>query len=329
MSSGGGTFAYPFDSGYLSVEFFFLLGGILLAQSADRKQGLSLREKSDVSIAYFFQRYKRLYPHYFFTILCVAAVRILLVQNLTLENWLRKGISEILMFQSAGTGKQLSFVFWFSSAMVMASFCVYFLRLWNPGVCNVLFPIASLGIYSAILQKHESFNVTFSYTFLFSDGFWRGLAGIMAGCLCYEVIRYLKRFDFSGRKKLFTALEVFLLAVILEMLYQPRYREKNYILLVLFALFLITVFSQTSYLTQLLNNRVSQYLGKISYAVYLNQIVVYTVIFSCFPAGEDTSMLKAAVVYLAIVVCLSAITTWVVDRLTAAMVRFVGRSAAN
>lgn len=309
------TLGFPFDSGYIAVEFFFLLSGIFLAQSAQRKQDLSLREKADASIGYFFQRYRRLYPHYLFTILCMAVIRIFVIKNLTVGKWLSTGISEILMIQSAGTGKQLSFVFWFSSAMIMASFLCYFLRVWNASVCNIFFPFVSVGIYSSLLQKYASFNVTFSFSFLFSDGFWRALAGIMLGCMCYEVIRYLKKYDLTGRKKLFTVIEILLLSTILVLLYLPRYREKNYTLLLLFAAFLVIIFSQTSYLTDLLNNRFSQYLGKISYAVYLNQIPAYTVIFSRFPADENTSMLWATVIYLAIVICLSVFTTWLMDKL--------------
>ena len=245
----------------------------------------------------------------------MAAIRILVIHNLTIGYWLKKGVIEILMFQSAGTGKLLSFVFWFASAMAMASFFVYFLRLWNAAVCNAIFPVVALGIYSAFLQKYGTFNVNFTYNFLFSDGFWRALAGIMTGCLCYEVIRYLKRFDLSGKKLLFSVIEALLLVVILFALCKTRYREKNYTVTLLLGVFLILLFSQTSHLSDLLNNGVSRYLGKISYAIYLNQVLVYTVFFGRFSVIVRTYPRKATLVYLVCVVVLSVITTWVVDKL--------------
>ena len=60
--SDGRAAGFPFDSGYLVVEFFFMLSGIFLAHSAERKQTLTLKEKAEASIQYFFQRYTRLYP---------------------------------------------------------------------------------------------------------------------------------------------------------------------------------------------------------------------------------------------------------------------------
>lgn len=305
----------PFDSGYLSVEFFFLLSGFLLARSAEKKNSLSILQKADASICYLRNRYKRLYPHYLFTVFCMAVIRILGIQNLSVGNWLKKGISEILMLQCIGTGKVLSFVLWFSSATVLASFFIYFLCLWNANVCKILFPFISAAIYSSILQHYDSFNVTFSYRFLFSDGFWRAVAGIMMGCICYEATKFIGNCNIKSRKKLFTVMECLLLTIILIMLYQPHYREKNYTLLLLFAAFIIIIFSQKSYLSDLLDNRLSQYLGKISYAIYLNQIVVYTVFFAYFPADENTSMFWSTIIYLAIVIFLSVITTWLIEKI--------------
>lgn len=215
------------------------------------------------------------------------------------------------MLQSAGTGNLLSLVLWFPSAVLLASFCLYALRTWSKRFCQVVFPIAAVGIFSALIQANGSINVTFSYHFLFSDGFWRALAGMMFGCTCYDIIVWLKKFNFAGKKLMFTLVEIVLLAAMGTILYLPRYWEC--LAMVLFSGFIILILSQTSYLSELLNNRVSQYLGKISYAVYLNQIVVYLTIFKFFPAGEGTSFAKVSLVYLAIVICLAIVTTALVD----------------
>lgn len=219
------------------------------------------------------------------------------------------------MLQCIGTGKVLSCVLWFSSATVLASFFVYFLRLWNTSVCKILFPFISAAIYSSLLQQYDSFNVTFSYRFLFSDGLWRAMAGIMVGCICYEVIKFYKKYNLKYWKKKFTVIECLLLSIILILLYQPQYREKNYILLLLFVVFIIIICSQTSFLSDILNNRLSQYLRKISYAIYLNQIAVYLVIFTYFPADGNTSMFCSIIIFLVIVICLSVITTWLIEKI--------------
>ena len=296
---------YPFDSGYLGVEFFLLLSGVFLAQAAEKNSEISSGG------AYFLQRYKRLYPQYLITVLCLAVLRIFVIGNLTFEKWLREGVAEILMFQSVGTGNLLSLVLWYPSAILLASFCLYSLRTWNKKFCQIVFPIAAFGIFSALIQANGSINVTFSYHYLFSDGLWRALAGMMFGCICYDIIVWFRNFNFAGKKLMFTLIELVLLAAMGTILYLPRYWES--LAMVLFAVFIVLILSQTSYLSDLLNNRVSRYLGKISYAVYLNQIVVYLTIFKFFPAVEGTSFAKVSLIYLAIVICLAVVTTFLID----------------
>ena len=319
----------PFDSGYLAVEFFFILSGFFLAKSAERKRGSSVKENADQSLSFLIKRYKRLYPHYLFTVLCIAIVRIFVVGNLTVKAWLRKGISEILMLQSFGTGQVLSVVLWFSSAMVIASLIVYFVRLLNPALSTVSFPLISVAIYSYFLQTYKTIGATFSYSHLFSDGVWRAVAGIMIGCVCYDIVQWLKKYDFSRHKLLFTFAEALLVITIFTLLYRPAYREKNYILILLYILFVIILFSQKSYISGILDTRFSAFLGKISYAIYLNQIIVYMIFFNRFPADENTSMLKSTFLYLVIVIVLSVITTCLIDTIENILHRCACRGKSN
>ena len=46
-------------------------------------------------------------------------------------------------------------------------------------------------------------------------------------------------------------------------------------------------FSQTTWLERFLNNRVSAFLGRMSLAVYLNQVIMFNVYFAVFDVQED------------------------------------------
>ena len=132
---------YPFDSGYLGVEFFLLLSGVFLAQAAEKNSEISSGG------AYFLQRYKRLYPQYLITVLCLAVLRIFVIGNLTFEKWLREGVAEILMFQSVGTGNLLSLVLWYPVQFFWHHFACIPCEPGTRSFARLCFPLRHLAFF--------------------------------------------------------------------------------------------------------------------------------------------------------------------------------------
>lgn len=316
----------PFVSGYLVVEFFLMLSGFFLAQSAYRgreSNGTKLRRLGADCVRYAAGRYKRLFPHYLFAVLCLAAVRILILENMTVERWLSEGLTEIFMLQSVGDTYTLSVVLWFSSALFLASVFVYTLaRLLGPSCVRMVFPFLTIVIWWWLISNNDSLDVTFSRHLLVSDGFWRAAAGLMAGCICFEVVQWtgasLKGLEAKWWKVLFSAIEFGTVILLAMILYTPGDTVRECAAIAGFMLLVVLVMSKEGSSFGLLNNRGSGYLGKISYAMYFNHISCYMLIFKFFPATQSRPFVAVAFVYLVAVIALSMVTTWLINVITSA-----------
>lgn len=317
----------PFHSGNLAVELFLLLSGYFLARSTRMQEGRTLEDILSGNLKYMKSRFFRLYPHYLLAVLCVGFVQVFVMNTLGLKPWIKNGYMELLMLQSISGADCLSPVLWFPSALFTASFVVHFLMLWKPRLCTrFLFPIAAPAIVASLIDANGVIFATQPYHFLFSSGFWRALAEIMLGCVCYDIVQSNKK-ERTGKAGgvLCALLELGLLLVLCYLFYTPQFRSKSTLVLLLSMAFLILVFSQESCLSRLLNNKASAYLGKISYAVYLNQIV-FTVIgnrFFPFPDGTPVWLVVAAC--MAANVLLSMLTTWMVEKVSLRLEKGTGR----
>ncbi len=319
----------PFAGGYLAVEFFLMLSGYFLAKNAfEKAEKGGLRRAAGDSFSYILGRAARLYPHYLFSVLCLAALRILAFGNMTVERWLGEGLGELFMLQTVADRYTLSVVLWFPSALFLACVPVYILARLGRRIAYIAFPVLSVGILGWLMHTNGKLDLTFSHHFLFSDGFWRAAAGLMLGGLCFGAVQLmegkLKERKTTGAIKIMsTIIEPVLLAVLTVILYSPPALYRDCAAVVLFALFIVLVMSGTSCFASLLDNPVSGYLGKISYAMYFNEIIFYLAIFKYYPAGSGVSFAGMTAIYLVLVILASMLTTLLTEPLSKGLSKLI------
>ncbi len=310
----------PFISGNLAVEFFFILSGFFLAANARKthtSQNGGIEAALTDNIVYTKQRFIRLYPHYLLSVLLYASVRLFVFRNMKLGNWLQSGITELLMLQSVDQSSYLTSIFWFPSALLVSSFIVSFLMRWKPDLCTrFLFPLSAMAILSVLMNTNGGIYSTKTYHLVFSDALWRAIAGVMIGCICHDIVQNLPKSKQENKHPvLFSLLEISLLTAAVLLMYHPQFPHKGYLMILLFSTFIIIVFCQQSTLSRILNTKFSAYLGKISYAIYLNHVIVHSIINKYYPYTTVQEFFSAALVCIVITIVLSMLTTCIIDKI--------------
>ena len=115
-----------FRMGNLSVEFFFVVSGYLMASSVYRV--ISSGQKSDVSIgeetcSYLFRKVRSIYPYYALAFSYIAVVVLLIDRDIS---YILKCLPSLIFLQRTGISEE-SFVSlaWYVSSMLMAMAVIY------------------------------------------------------------------------------------------------------------------------------------------------------------------------------------------------------------
>ncbi len=267
-----------FEKCYLMVDLFFIMSGFIMMHVYDETFTNSINK---ISLRKFFvARFARIYPLHFFAL----ALLVILV----------------LVFSPAGTYpnriEDPSAIL--TNFLLIHTFYIHNIYTWNiPSwsisaemVAYIFFPIIAIFInrkkalsvivliifivaayysimyllprknplYPEIPVPHN-INTTYDY------GSLRGVAGFIAGMLMYLVYQ-LPQF-----RNIFSK-DIVAFLICIALIVSMHFAVSDAWVVILFAAIVISFASNENYLHKICNNRVLQYLGDISYSIYLMQI---------------------------------------------------------
>ena len=267
-----------FEKCYLMVDLFFIMSGFIMLHvySKDfnaRIQGESLRK-------FFVARFARVYPlHLFSTLLLVVIVRyltdwgnppILLEQPSDI-------LPNILLLHSFGFTNIYSWNIpsWSISAEFGAYLLFPFIALFlnrKRMIAVVLLAVFVVAAYYSIMYVlprtnpinpaipvPHNLNTTFDY------GYIRGIAGFVTGMLVYLA------YGLQSIRKAFSG-DILSILLMLGIGVSLHYALNDGLAVSLFALLVLSVAANTGKVADFFNTRVMQFLGDISYSIYLMQI---------------------------------------------------------
>ena len=269
---------------YLAVDSFFIMSGfIMMYVYADKfKNGIRFPAFKDFMIA----RFGRIYPLHFFTLLVFVVIYAIsrghfsIVSNNGNEAANPHAIlTHILLLQSFPIHHiytwnipswSLSAEWWPYFTLPVIAWCYHAQKKKLVAALLIIIPLAygsimyllpKINIYEIGRPAGHDLDTTFQY------GFLRGMAGFFSGTLAYilfkeERIRKLFKSDF---------IYIALLAVTLGALYKD---VNDLVCITLIAAFILCAAANTQKISQWSNNRVLQFLGDISYSVYMNHLLV-------------------------------------------------------
>jgi peptidoglycan/LPS O-acetylase OafA/YrhL len=277
----------------LFVDFFFVLSGFVIA--------LNYYSRLDTKEDFFLflkKRFVRLYPLLFYTEIVFLVFNIIgdfssykNAGNLGMSYYLQTVMDTLTFMGSTpifGDWIGLNYPAWSISAEMIAYIAFGLTLLLFSKYRFIVFVITTILCGAFIIQHGD-------YLLAYDFGFIRGIFCFTLGVFTYNIIR--------NRSFQLSAFEVpFLLAVVLGMYIVHDYGLNLWKLVFpfLFSGGVIIFCNSTGMVTRLLLTKPFQYLGKISYSIYLNHAIVLiamnVILFRIFKSAQNELMIGLSLV---------------------------------
>ena len=267
-----------FEKCYLMVDLFFIMSGFIILHVY--KDDFAAHIEWNSLRKYIVARFARIYPLHFFSLLLLVLL--------------------VLVFSPAGTYPNPIENPWAipTGFLLLHSYYIHDIYTWNipswsisaEWAAYLLFPVLALFmekrklfalivlglcvvtaylsimyllprrnfLYPSIPVPHN-LNTTYDY------GFLRGIAGFVTGMIVYKL------YQLPSVKSIFHK-DIFAAAIILLVVLALHFAVSDAFCVILFATLVLSFALNNGYLHTYCNNRFAQYIGKISYSIYLMQI---------------------------------------------------------
>ena len=272
---------------WIFVEFFFVLSGFVISYNYN-----TIKTKKDFFI-YVIKRFSRLYP------LLVFSTIFFLISEITINVYfpqytntpegiwslLLKTVDTLTFMNSTpvfGNGGGMNGPSWSISSEMISYILFGLITLLVSKRPQIVFFIILILISTILFYYNYTFSLPYDFSFL------RGLISFPLGVLIHRI-------PFSN-VKFSKHLELFVPILIIIGMYFLSTNDNRFIeILIINLIFFISIhilINTNGSLSKLLDTKLFQFLGKISYSIYLNHLIVITVfsriIFSFFGVNKTT-----------------------------------------
>ena len=263
------------QNSWVFVEFFFVLSGFIISHR------YSFINNKNSFIQFIKKRIARLYPLLFYSVLVfflVESIASFLFGHLvntkeTFNEYLVQTLNSILMLNSTpffylfgSNGIGTNPVTW-SISSEMISYLIFGYVMLLKKFKNVMMIVL---ILTSIIFRYYYFNLPPT---VLNIEFMRGITSFFIGVLIYR----------TKRVKINYIFEYIAFCLLIIQMYFMKYNllDERFLEIVLlniiFSLLIFVFVNSDGGITRVLNSNLLQYLGKISYSIYLNHLIVITV----------------------------------------------------
>ena len=269
----GADFFFYFASGFMGVEFFFILAGFFIARSREKVNGdLSIDAAAHEGLTFVKKKFTDIFPRF----ITVIPFFIIFVQGQSFSDILKRFMNlewDLLFLQNTGVGRggDTLAVMWFISTLVIVGYFTVVIFYWKKSLTKyILVPIAWLLGYSYFGFRSDNLSRHIQQYGALAAGTIRGFAGLALGITAYQV--YLKLCTLKLTRWKIAGLNLLELYTIFRVVYLTVGQPVNYgnfRVLVYFPILIILSYANITVLSKLLNNKVSKILGKLTMSIFL------------------------------------------------------------
>ena len=289
-------------SGFIAVEFYFIVSGYLIAKKADCPHKNNIL---DENINVFYHRVKSIFP--FILLACLTSNFFYFVENAqlgVLKHNLIFSTVDVLGLQMLGfQGFYATGVAWYLSVLFIISFILY------PILCRkrewftkYIAPITVVIILGYVCKIDGCLNNPGEWMGgLIYKGVLRGYADIAVGCIAYEVTSFIdKQIEKNCYK--FKIIEIF--GIITSFAYAIFHKNSDaydFFLVPIMGIMVAISFSKHSIGKNLNNNKVCNWLGTFSLSIYLNHYYIKENLIRLYPYMNKNVKLMYYLILVAVI----------------------------
>lgn len=299
-------------SGYFAVEFFFITSGVYFAKKMNAIQC----SNKEIGFSFIVNKILNYYRFY------IPALMLNLIYIVIYE-W--QGLSDFVyrLFISI---PQFTFLDMLGFNVLRYNTIIYVGASWYLSATLltyiILIPIISYSLKD-FTTKIAPFIIIISISFLYKyygklsalhdftvgfidGGLIRSICEVSLGCVCFEIGEKIKNKN-SKNSKIMTLIEVVIITIVI--FYMCGYRDPitELPMLLLLSVAIIIAYSETSNLQLIRNCNIINYLGKLSFPLY----VFHRIVASFF---EKLNITNHFLAYIVICILLSATMMWALKK---------------
>ncbi len=319
---GDGT---VFVGGFLGVDIFFVISGFFLMNHFMTREQETLTSPELTAFQYLKRRLDKLVPHHIFSWVIMAFITVFALKTYSASDVLMYGCWELFLLKATSLGNNITIngVTWYLSALVICSYLIYWIlcRARARGdregriFSFIIGPVIYFVVTGYLWTARNDLNYWIQSAPILTGGFLRGISEMSLGCTTYAVVRGLREHYHGGKTAdvIATVFEVLGWALMFYYLYHFK-DKRDFAIPALAALLMVSMFTCRSYLCRLLDNRVSAFLGRISYPMYLNQFIFIRPLKKFCP---ELPFWQVAVPMLVALFVFTLFSDWLVRKITA------------
>lgn len=289
---------------YLSVEFFFIISGFLIA-----KRATNVERKINSVTQYIRDRLNKLYPHYIFSFIVILIVSICMHGTHIIENY--NILAEIFMVQSLGLTKGgLNYPCWYISVLFWGSILFYAILLYTTKKVRIfLFTICVVMFYTWVIFFNGGRTVNWGYFYGIYTPLLRGLANMALGVIIYDV--YIHIHHETYKKYLIRIVEV--TSFILAMIFMAVPSNYDILFILFICIFILSSLWKQSVFAYLGKNWLVKKISRYEYAIFLNHAVIIILLEDYLLNICNLRIMYKLLILLFIVTIYSVITQKLID----------------
>lgn len=262
----------PSYLGEIAVHFFFVVTGMLTANSAAAKDSVQNPAKEAVNIV--IRKFKGIAAPYFAAMFMGFVVRTDSLEDIPVR--LAKIFPEMFAVYSSGNWMNNNPATWYISAMLICMLpLVYLLLKKRDFTIYVFSPIAAVITLGYMCQT-EGFSLA-DHTALYGavmGSFIRGICGLCFGICAFSIYSKIKYAETNRNYRiLLTVIELLSYLIFFAALFVFKDKRANMSVLLILPIALAITFSGKSYVGSLFKSKWMKFFGPLSLYIYLNHFV--------------------------------------------------------
>ncbi len=268
----------PFISGSLAVEFFFIVSGYLMMASIKKLKEKPIDNLANETVGFIWKKIYPIYPEILVSFI-IGFIFKSIARSYSLVDSVKMFMSsffEITLLQRTGIGEiSVNSAIWYVQSMLLCMLILYpLIRKFPEMMQKVIMPTAALLLLGWLYQTYGSLLTPSAWTGLTFKGNLRGLAELCLGACCYQIVAYLKSFNFNKFiRTALTFIKWFCWFVLFAYMYMNiNDHRSDFFILFITLIAVVLAFSGQGIETNIYQNKFVFWLGKISFPLYVSHI---------------------------------------------------------
>lgn len=262
------------NGGYLAVEFFFIVSGYLMAQSAHKEKAFDVNTIGSETLHFAWRKIQNVFWYY--VIGFVLNFCVLQYLNQHTKNFRYSLLTFLRIGTAAGLDNDdILGGAWYISAMILAMLFIYPIYRYRENIfTNIAAPLISIFAYGYLFQNYGKV-ATLDWLGVGRAGLLRAFAGISLGCISYAISKKIMiSQDVKKYRNVLTTIEI--LGYLISLLYMqmmPYGFCNDFIIIGVMTISISISFSGRSFLNNIFAN-VSVFWPEYSLALYMGHYAI-------------------------------------------------------